>query len=102
MNNLKVKEIYTVKSRLLEAISEARNREKPEDPDLNFRGENFGFKSLERELGIYHNTLYRALNGTGNLTIHTLIKISDYTGVSIDYLLGLSDNKYLIRGDKKC
>lgn len=98
MNNLKVKEIYTVKSRLMEAINEAR---KPGD-DVNFQGINKGYQRLEDDLGLYRYSLKRALKGTGNLTVHTLIKLADYTGVSIDYLLGLSDNKYLIRGEKKC
>ena len=95
--NKRPNEIYTDRARLLEAIEEAR---KPGD-DVNFQGINKGYQRLENDLGLYRYSLKRALKGTGNLTVHTLIKLADYTGVSIDYLLGLSDNKYLIREDKK-
>ena len=95
--NKRPNEIYTDRARLLEAIEEAR---KPGD-DVNFKGINKGYQRLEDDLGLYRYSLKRALKGTGNLTVHTLIKLADYTGVSIDYLLGLSDNKYLIREGKK-
>ena len=95
--NKRPNEIYTDRARLLEAIEEAR---KPGD-DVNFQGINKGYQRLEDDLGLYRYSLKRALKGTGNLTVHTLIKLADYTGISIDYLLGLSDNKYLIREGKK-
>lgn len=89
--NKRPNEIYTDRARLLEAIEEAR---KPGD-DVNFKGINKGYQRLEDDLGLYRYSLKRALKGTGNLTVHTLIKLADYTGVSIDYLLGLSDRKFL-------
>lgn len=100
----KPKVIYTVRSRLLEAINEARKREKAENPELKdpFHGVNLGFTSIERQIGIHHYSLYKALNGNGNLTVNTLIKLAEYTGVSIDYLLGLDDRKYLTGREPKC
>ena len=102
MNQPKV--IYTVRSRLLEALEEARRKDKAEHPEIKepWFGSNYGFTAIERATGIYHNTLYRALNGNGNLTVHTLIKISEYTGVSIDYLLGLDDRKFLTGREPQC
>ena len=97
-------EIYTDRARLLEAIEEARKRDREEHPELmeSWSGKNYGFVSIERETGIYHNSLYRALNGNGNLTINTLIRLANYTGVSIDYLLGLDSRKFLTGRGPQC
>lgn len=97
-------EIYTDRGRLLEAIEEARNRDRRENPDRMepWNGKNYGFVSIERAMGIYHNSLYRALNGNGNLTINTLIRLAKYTGVSIDYLLGLDSRKFLTGREPQC
>jgi hypothetical protein len=97
-------EIYTDRARLLEAIEEARNRDRRENPDRPepWGGKNYGFVSIERATGIYHNSLYRALNGNGNLTINTLIRLTNYTGVSIDYLLGLDSRKFLTGREPQC
>ena len=96
--------IYTDRARLLEALEEARIKDKAEHPEIKepWFGSNYGFTAIERATGIYHNTLYRALNGNGNLTINTLIRISNYTGISIDYLLGLDDRKFLTGREPQC
>lgn len=97
-------EIYTDRARLLEAIEEARKRDRRENPDRPepWNGKNYGFVSIERAMGIYHNSLYRPLNGNGNLTINTLIRLAKYTGVSIDYLLGLDSQKFLTGREPQC
>lgn len=102
--NNRPNEIYTDRARLLEALEEARIKDKAEHPEIKepWFGSNYGFKAIERATGIYHNTLYRALNGNGNLTINTLIRIANYTGISIDYLLGLDDRKFLTGREPQC
>lgn len=111
-----------VPARLLEAAEEAKKREIEEEiqerekfkslhPDITQYGENkplaahgknSGIITLERRLGIYHNSFYRAYKGISNLELKNMIKLAQYTGVSIDYLLGLDDRKFLTGREPKC
>lgn len=112
-----MRECLIIKERLLEAAAAAKEREISEDleelkkhPELkefgNYKplsayGQNTGKISLERKCGIKATSFYKVVCGHSNFSLKKLKIIADYTGVSIDYLLGLSDNKYLIREEKK-
>lgn len=50
------------------------------------------FYSLSQNTGVHKNTFYN-WKTSKNPTIETLIKLSDYFGVSIDYLIGRSESK---------
>lgn len=102
------KEFFLRTERLWEAAEEAKKREIEDELEetkdlpkefgtfkpLAAHGKNTGISSLERRAGIYHNSFYNALKN-GRMTMETLIKISRYSKVSIDYLVGLSDEKFL-------
>ena len=52
---------------------------------------------LAMELDINQNTLSRYENGVREADYRTLIKIADYFGVSLDYLLERTDNPNMLR-----
>lgn len=58
-----------------------------------------GINTLEfsKKINIEHSIIYRWVNGRYLPRVDSLIKISDYFHVSIDYMLGLSEIKPLIR-----
>ena len=58
--------------------------------ELERRGLNY--REAAEEIGVTHTTIYRILQGE-NVNRDTLVKISDWTGVSIATLLGMTENQ---------
>lgn len=58
-----------------------------------------GQRELARILGISSNQMNRYENGLNNPTAVMLIRLSEELGVSIDYLLGRSDDPLGYRGE---
>ena len=57
--------------------------------------------NLARSIGISDSALCRYLNGERTPDINSLIAIADYFGVSIDWLLGKSNNERLALSDEQ-
>ena len=55
----------------------------------------FKQKDLAKLLNVSQNTYSQYENGIIELTAPTLIKIADFYNVSIDYILGRTDNPYI-------
>lgn len=53
---------------------------------------NISLYSLSKHLNIHKNTIYNWKNGI-NPSCNTLIKLADFLGTSVDYLVGRSENK---------
>ena len=49
---------------------------------------------LASYLGFYHSAVVKWENGEREPSFETLIKIAQYFGVSVDYLLGITDGAY--------
>lgn len=64
-------------------MSELSNRLKDllESHDLSQR-------QLAKEIGVSNVTIYRIVHGQENVMLDVLIKLADYFGVSIDWLVG--------------
>ena len=50
-------------------------------------------KEIAKYLNVSQNTYSQYENGVISLTAEVLIKIADFYGVSVDYLLGRTDEK---------
>lgn len=60
----------------------------------NLREDNdYRQKDLAQALNVSQNTYSQYENGVIDLTAETLIKLADFYGVSVDYLLGRTENK---------
>lgn len=55
----------------------------------------YGYAGFKREVGISHSSIGKVLYNGCDFSIENLVTISKETGVSIDWLMGLSDVKYL-------
>ena len=55
------------------------------------KDKNLTFYKLSKIIGVHKNTIYNWKNGV-NPSCLTLIKLSEYFGVSVDYLVGRTDN----------
>jgi len=55
-------------------------------------------KSLAEHLGVTYRTINNYENGTREPNIEQLNNIADFFGVSVDYLMGRSDNPYASEG----
>lgn len=56
------------------------------------KSKNMTISSLENELSISNGTLKKWAKSAPNST--NLLKVADYFGVSVDYILGRGENKY--------
>ena len=50
-------------------------------------------KTIAEYLGVYQNTYSQYENGVISISPEMLIKLGDYFDVSVDYLLGRTNNK---------
>lgn len=69
--------------------------------DVDTADHGYGYACFRRLVGIGHSGLYRVLYKNSDFSIDIFYKIAKETGVSIDWLVGLSDQKY-IEGEKEC
>jgi len=63
--------------------------------DLDNGNKGYGYAHFQEFVQIPHSALSRVIYEGADFSMETMVKISMVTGVSIDWLLGLSDIKYL-------
>lgn len=69
--------------------------------DFDHGKKGYGYAYFREFVAIPHSALSRVLYNNADFSLETMVKISNATGVSIDWLLGLSDIKYLDKNDNK-
>lgn len=57
----------------------------------------YGYGCFKRKVGLNDSTFSRVMYEGKDFSVELLVRISERTGVSVDWLLGLSDTKYLKR-----
>lgn len=72
----------------------AKLREVATDFSEGKKGRMYGIRNLSRMSDIDYPNLNRLINHGGNPSAYTLYRISKVTGVSVDWMLGLTDKKY--------
>ena len=60
----------------------------------NFWEGTYGSSALKRYLGVSQNTYSQYENGIISISPEMLVKLADYFHVSVDFLLGRTNNKF--------
>lgn len=62
--------------------------------DIN-KGKGYGYTTFINEIGMYRSTFTNVIYNGKDFSSETLYRIAETTNVSIDWLFGLSDRKYI-------